>query len=319
VTISCKPSKMQSLTPEAGAEPFPGFRLIQLRGRGGFATVWEATIPEGRNVAIKFMSSANVSTTAKELRSLQAVQKLDHPSLIQIKQVWSMPGYIAIAMDLADASLMDLFEVYISEFGKLIEQKKLLRMFYQVAEGLDFLNARKHRIDGKLVGLQHGDIKPNNILLLNDQARLADYGLAMPTSGPMVPCARQGTAEYSAPEVFQGLISDKSDQFSLAVSYYLLRGCGYPYPAPQGAGETLRNYVRPDPDLSLIPADERPILCRALSVIPQNRYPSCIDFVKALIKVNGLQVMKLDDGHLRIEQYFPELPAPASSKIYKLQ
>lgn len=314
----CLPMPTRAFLPEVGAIPFPGYKLLQLRGRGAFATVWESTSPDGPNIAIKFMSSANVSTTAKELRSLQAVQKLDHPCLLRIQQVWSIPGSIAIAMDLADASLLDLFEVYLAEFGKPIEIKKLLRMFYQVAEGLDFLNARKHRIDGKLVGLQHGDIKPNNILLINDQAKLADYGLAMPTSGPMVPCARQGTAEYSAPEIFQGLVSDKSDQFSLAVSYYLLRGCGYPFPPPPGAGETLRNYARPDPDLSLIPAEERPILSHALSVIPQNRYPSCLDFVNALIRANGLQADTLEDGLVRIEPWISELDGPKTSKIYRL-
>jgi serine/threonine protein kinase, bacterial len=318
VPPSCKPSTVHNFVPEVGAVPFPGYQLLRLRGRGGFATVWESTSPGGPNIAVKFMSSANVSTTAKELRSLQAVQQLDHPRLLKIRQVWSIPGSIAIAMDLADASLLDLFEVYLAEFGRPIDQKKLLRMFYQVAEGLDFLNARKHRIDGRLVGLQHGDIKPNNILLVNDQALLADYGLAMPTSGPMVPCARQGTAEYSAPEVFQGLVSDRSDQFSLAVSYYLLRGCGYPYPAPPGVGETLKNYVRPDPDLSLIPADERPILCRSLSAIPQNRYPTCLDFVKALLRVNDLQAVEQEDGTIRLEHYMPPLGSPQTSKIYKL-
>ena len=45
--------------PEAGSEPFPGYRLLRLRGRGGFATVWEASSPSGERVALKFMSSGN--------------------------------------------------------------------------------------------------------------------------------------------------------------------------------------------------------------------------------------------------------------------
>ena len=72
--------------------PFPGYRLLRLRGRGGFATVWESTSPIGEMVALKFMSSATQGTTSRELRSLQAVQSLSHPSLLRIRQVWSLPG-----------------------------------------------------------------------------------------------------------------------------------------------------------------------------------------------------------------------------------
>ena len=75
---------------------------------------------------------------------------------------------------------------------------------WQVAEALDFLNARRHKREGRKVGYQHGDVKPNNILLFGDMAKLTDHGLATPTHGPNTPCPRQGTREYAAPEVFLG-------------------------------------------------------------------------------------------------------------------
>ena len=281
---------------EAGAVPFPGYRLLRLRGRGGFATVWEAQDPAGERIAMKFMSSANVSVTARELRSLQTIQTLVHPNLLRIREVWSIPGTIAIAMDLADASLLDLHELYVEEFRRLIEPEKLGFYLYQAAQALDFLNARRHRFEGRLVGLQHGDIKPNNILLVGDQARLADYGLATPTSGPMTPCPRHGTAEYCAPEVFQGFLSEKSDQFSLAVTYCVLRSGLFPYPAPPSNRDHLRNYVRPEPDLSVLAPAEAAILVRALSPIPQNRFPTCTDLIQSILTVQSLKVIREDDG-----------------------
>src|SRR5439155_20575985 len=68
--------RIQSSTPgaffvAAGAQPAPGYRLKQVRGRGGFAEVWEADSPTGP-VALKFMISANTTTTAREPRSLQS-------------------------------------------------------------------------------------------------------------------------------------------------------------------------------------------------------------------------------------------------------
>src|SRR5262249_27800685 len=96
-----------ALTLSAGAEPSPGYRLRRVRGRGGFAEVWEADAPEGPPVALKFMPSSNASTTARELRSIQSFQTMDHPYLVKTYGVWSVPGYIVINMELAEATLLD--------------------------------------------------------------------------------------------------------------------------------------------------------------------------------------------------------------------
>ena len=45
---------------------------------------------------------------------------------------------------------------------------------------LDFLNARQHNLEGRRVGFQHSDVKPNNILIVGDVAKLTDHGLATP-------------------------------------------------------------------------------------------------------------------------------------------
>jgi serine/threonine protein kinase len=281
-------STFGAFAPEVGSVPFPGYRLLRLRGRGGFATVWEASTPSGQLMALKFMSSTTTAQTAREIRSLQSIRALDHEGLLKIRQVWSIPGTIVIGMDLADASLMDLLEVYLDELGRPVDVPKIAAHFWEVAQALDFLNARRHRVDGRLVGLQHGDIKPNNILLLKDKALLADYGLATPTNGTLTPCPRHGTAEYTAPEVFQGTLSERSDQFSLAVSYYVMTTGTFPYPEPPRDREKLKGYARPDPDLSRVNAKERAALTRALSPIPQERFPSCTDLINALLAAHRL-------------------------------
>ena len=272
--------------PEVGAEPFPGYRLLRLRGRGAFATVWESTTPSERRVALKFMSSHNGhsgSTTAREIRSLQCIQALIHPHLLRIHEVWSLPGTIVIAMDLADASLLDLMLLYHDDFEKHVDPEKLYMYLGQAAKALDFLNARRHMVDGRLVGYQHGDIKPNNILLIGDNAFLADYGLATATSGANTPCPRHGTMEFAAPEVFAGYLTETSDQFSLAVSFHLLRTGTFPFPPPPLPGAIKKMFTRPPPDLSNLPEHKRAIVARALAPIPQNRFPNCSDFIAALL------------------------------------
>lgn len=251
--------------------------------------MFEATNPDGKLIALKFMSSHNGQSTVREVRALRAFTAFDHPHLLPIEQVWSIPGHIVIGMELADASLLDLMFLYAEEFNKPIDPAKLMKHLAQTAAALDFLNARKHTWDGRTVGFQHGDIKPNNILLVGDTAKLADYGLATPTTGAKTPCHRHGTIEYVAPEVFQGYAADTSDQFSLAVSYYVLRCGGFPYPPPPAPETLSRGFVRPAPDLSHVSAAERPALLRALSPIPQNRFTNCSELVNALSVALGLK------------------------------
>lgn len=296
--------------------PLPGYQLQRLRGVGGFASVWEAKSSTGEQVALKFMSS-NAGSTSRELRSLQAIQTLDHPNLLRIRQVWSLPGCIVIAMDLADASLLDLLELYIEEFDRQVEPERLCLYMFQVAQALDFLNARRHRIEGRLMGLQHGDIKPNNVLLVGDSARLADYGLATPTSGSFTPCHRQGTAEYCPPEVFQGSLSEWSDQFSFAVTYHVLRTGTFPYPPPPPKDQ-LKNYHRPEPDLSMVSPPERPVLARALSPIPQNRFPNCLDLMAALLSALDLRVEYNQEGAVKIRRNSDDSSEASKSRQYKL-
>ncbi len=281
----------------AGAEPSPGYRLTRLRGRGGFAEVWEATSPDGGPpVALKFMLSSNTSTTARELRSIQSFQGLDHPHLVRNHAVWLVPGYVVIAMELAEATLLDLMLVYHNDLGQHLDVPQLGKHLWQVADALDFLNARQHLRDGRKVGFQHGDIKPNNVLLCGDVAKLTDYGLATATQGPSTPCPRHGTLEYAAPEVFQGSLSDTSDQFSLAVTYCVLRTGGFPFP-PTPVEDLRKSFHRPPPMLDNLPPGERAALLRALAPVPQDRFPSCRDFLRAILKANGLRVAWADDRH----------------------
>lgn len=246
------------------------------------------------------MSSQNTSATSRELRSLQAIQKLSHPRLLRIRQVWSLPGNIVIGMDLADASLLDLFLLYADEFGRPVDSDKVCLYLYQAAEALDFLNLKRHNFDGGTVTFQHGDIKPNNILLVGDSAKLADYGLSTPMITAPTPCARQGTLEYAAPEIFAGFLAESSDQFSLAVTYYLLRTGAFPYPPPPPVPP--RNFQRPAPDLSLVEKAEQAILARALSPVPQDRFPSCIELMNQLMKALQYEIVRDGEQGMKVRK-----------------
>jgi serine/threonine protein kinase len=185
-------------------------------------------------------------------------------------------------MELAEASLFDLLDAYQAEYKTPIPPDILAPYMTQVAAGLDFMNARRHLFEGRKVGFQHCDVKPSNILVVGDLVKLADFGLSTPTTTMNNPYSKCGTLDFAAPEIHRGMLSEKSDQFSLAVSWYLLRTGCFPFPPPTDGFRRRNSYVRPAPDLSLISRSERRIVERALDVQPERRWESCEILVREL-------------------------------------
>jgi len=136
-----------------------------------------------------------------------------------------------------------------------------------------FLNARSHQINGRTVAIQHCDIKPKNLLLVGDTLKVADFGLATMMTANLETRGRAGTLDYCAPEVFQGLVSNHTDQYALAVSYCLIRGGRLPFDDTPSFFDA--RYVRPRPELNMLTLNERPLIARALDPVPQNRWPCC--------------------------------------------
>jgi serine/threonine-protein kinase len=257
-----------------------GYQLRRLRGRGGFGSVWEAERKDGKRVALKFLPAKDNLMAAQEVRSIQIVRQLRHPNLIRIEQVCCNPGYVIVTMELADGSLFDLFEAYQLEYGALLPPKDVCQHLGEVARVLDFLNCRQHSIDGQCVAVQHCDIKPTNLLLFGDRVKISDFGLCSVTGSPVRFHRRAGTLDYAAPEIFQGRLSDWTDQYALAVTYCQLRSGLLPFPnTPKTFQKT---YVRPAPDLSMLSPSERPIIARALAQAPQDRWPTCVDLMAQL-------------------------------------
>ncbi len=260
-----------------------GYRLVRVRGQGAFGQVWEAEADDGDTVALKFLPCNSDLAAAQEVRNLLTISRLSHNHLLPVRRVWADRGCVVAVMDLADGSLFDLLEVSLSEFGLPLPADQVCHYLAQAAAGLDFLNARRHQHNCSRAGFQHGDIKPSNLLLFGEAVRVCDFGLASPTAADVVTQRPAGTPAYAAPEVFRGQRSRWTDQYALAVSYCELRGGRLPF---RDTPEHFRaNYVRPQPDLSMVTPAERPVLARALARTPQDRWPSCSDLIGRLAGV----------------------------------
>src|SRR5262245_23350146 len=162
------PRARRPAPPGSGDEVVPGYRLVHWLGRGGFSEVWQAQGPGGGPVALKLIPRLDRGAQV-EWRSLETIQGIRHPHLLATLGAWQTDDYLAVALELAEGTLWDRWQEERGQGQLGISGEELFDYFHQAAEGIDFLHEQ---------GVQHRDIKPQNILLVGGQVKVGDFGLA---------------------------------------------------------------------------------------------------------------------------------------------
>ena len=117
-------------------------------------------------------------------------------------------------------------------------------------------------------------VKVADFGLLNSLATKNDHAEIKLSSGAVTPI-------YAAPELFHGRISRHSDQYSLAIVYQELLTGTLPFDGKNGR-QLLLQHTQTEPNLHALSDADRPVVARALAKKPEDRFPSCLDFVRAL-------------------------------------
>ncbi len=265
---------------EPDGEPIPGYRLVEPIGTGGFGEVWRCIAPGGIQKAIKFVYG-NLNSlegddlrAQQEMKALERVKQVRHPFVLTIERIEDVGGELVIVMELADKNLHDTLTEY-QQLGRPgIPRDMLLGFLDNAAVGLDHL-IEKHN-------LQHLDVKPRNLFVMSDFVKVADFGLVKQLERSSSSGLLGGvTPIYAAPETFSNKISKHSDQYSLAIVYIELLTGLRPF-----SGKNIRQlalqHMTEEPDLSMLPEVDRPILAKALAKNPDERFPSCTLFIRSL-------------------------------------
>src|SRR5262245_20964730 len=156
------------------AEPVPGYRLLAPLGRGGFGEVWKCEAPGGLFKAIKFVEGPqgpldDEAPAEEELQAIERVKAIRHPFLLSMDRVERVGGELVVVMELADRNLGDRLNECLRRGLPGVPRDELIGYLLEAAEALDLLNFQ--------YGLQHLDIKPQNLFLVSNHVKVADFGL----------------------------------------------------------------------------------------------------------------------------------------------
>jgi serine/threonine protein kinase len=282
---------------ESEAEPIPGYRLIERLGGGGFGEVWKVMAPGGILKAIKFVygdldaAQGDGPRAEQELKALNRIKTVRHPYVLSLERYDIIDGQLMIVMELADQNLWDRFRECRAQGLLGIPREELLRYMEEASEALDLMSSQFQ--------LQHLDIKPQNIFLVFNHVKVADFGLVKDLEGMMASVTGGVTPVYAAPETFDGWISRFCDQYSLAIVYQELLTGQRPF-AGNNVRQLILQHLQSSPNLAPLPEADRAAVGRALAKNPEDRFPTCMDLVRAL------------RGATRVEQPAPISAAPAA-------
>jgi serine/threonine protein kinase len=261
------------------AEPLPGYRLIERLGGGGFGEVWKAEAPGGLFKAIKFVfgdlrGAGDVGQRAEqELKALSRVKTVRHPYILSLERYDIIEGQLMIVMELADRNLWDRFKECRSQGLPGIPREEMLGYMEETAEALDLMNQEYQ--------LQHLDIKPQNLFLVHNHVKVADFGLVKDMEGREASVTGGVTPVYAAPETFDGWVSRYSDQYSLAIVFQELLTGQRPF-AGGNVRQLIMQHLQAPPNVSPLPIADQPFIARALAKNPDDRFAQCRDLVRQL-------------------------------------
>ena len=276
--------------PLANGDLFAGYRILRPLGFGGMGEVYLVQHPRlPRQDALKILPAAMSSDAefrARFNREADLVAGLYNPHIVGVHDRGEFNGQLWISMDFIDGP--DAGRLLREQYPTGMPVGQVNEIVGAVADALDYAHAR---------GLLHRDIKPPNILLTQPERGrrrilLADFGIARDlaeANGLTDTNIALGTVNYAAPEQLMGsAIDGRADQYGLAATaYHLLTGSPM-FGDSNPAVVISRHLNAPAPRLAASRPDLAwldPVLARALSKNPADRFGSCTQFADALRNV----------------------------------
>lgn len=254
------------------------YEIRELIGVGGMANVYHCydTI-DAREVAIKILKDEfldNEDFIRRFKNESKAIAVLNHPNIVRVYDVSFGDMIQYIVMEYIDGITL---KEYI-DMQRVLDWKETVHLTTQI------LKALQHAHEN---GIVHRDIKPHNIMLLQDGTiKVTDFGIARFSSNATRTMTEQaiGSVHYIAPEQARGEKTDgKTDIYSVGVMMYEMLTGTLPFDGDSAvtvalmqlqAKAKLPREINPD-----IPEGLEQITMKAMQKNPDDRYHSAVEML----------------------------------------
>ncbi len=259
------------------------YAIDRVLGRGGMATVYVADDRRhNRQVAIKVLRSDVAAAIGAErfLREIAIAARLTHPHVLPLLDSGQAAGSLYYVMPYVRGETL---RQRLAREGRL-PLKDALRIAQELGAGLDYAHRE---------GFVHRDVKPENVLLADGHAVIADFGIARAicrAGGDHVTEVGLaiGTPEYMSPEQAAGdrELDGRCDLYGLACVIYEMLAGEPPFAGTSARAIIAKHLSDPPPPLRArrpdAPAAVEQALARALAKDPADRFAGVAELVAAL-------------------------------------
>ncbi len=254
------------------------YEIKEIIGVGGMSVVYKAYDNiDDRIVAIKILKDEYLSNEEFKRRfknESKAIAVLSHPNIVRVYNVSFGDRIQYIVMEYVDGITL---KEYIEQQG-VINWKETVHFMGQI------LAALQHAHDK---GIVHQDIKPQNILLLQDGTiKVTDFGIARFSRADSNTTSDKaiGSVHYISPEQARGEVTDeKADIYSVGVVMYEMLTGQLPFQSDNAVSVAImqlqRDAKRPREIVSTIPLGLEQITMRAMQKSPSSRYSSAAEML----------------------------------------
>jgi predicted Ser/Thr protein kinase len=264
------------MSAHSGDERLGPYRLRERLGEGGMGVVYLASDPDDRPVAVKVLrQGVPAETTARHrlAREVETMRRIHSPFVAEVvdADVEDDPPYI-VTRYVAGRTLEDVVTA-----GGPLTGAALAQLARGLAAALDAVHA---------AGVVHRDLKPGNIMLIDGEPVVIDFGIAQALDATRLTMTGMfmGTPGYLAPEVIEGKPSGPAADVHSWAATMAYAATGRP---PFGTGQfeaIFYRIVHGQPELDCMPAPLLPIVLACLARDPSQRpcAPNLAEMVAAL-------------------------------------